>query len=56
MCYIVFIPRIKRPLRPASVFSMMMMMMMISNVKLSTVKYAELLVAISVQASQEFTK
>ena len=28
MCYIVFIPRIQRPLRPASVFSMMMMMMM----------------------------
>ena len=27
MCYIVFIPRIQRPLRPASVFSMMMMMM-----------------------------
>ena len=25
MCYIVFIPRIQRPLRPASVFSMMMM-------------------------------
>ena len=28
MCYIVFISRIQRPLRPASVFSMMMMMMM----------------------------
>ena len=27
MCYIVFISRIQRPLRPASVFSMMMMMM-----------------------------
>ena len=26
MCYIVFISRIQRPLRPASVFSMMMMM------------------------------
>jgi len=28
MCYIVFIPRIQRPLRPASVFSMMMMMVL----------------------------
>ena len=32
MCYIVFISRIQRPLRPASVFSMMMMMMMMSLV------------------------
>ena len=31
MCYIVFIPRIQRPLRPASVFSMMMMMMMMTK-------------------------
>jgi len=31
MCYIVFIPRIQRPLRPASVFSMMMMMMMMMH-------------------------
>ena len=29
MCYIVFISRIQRPLRPASVFSMMMMMLLI---------------------------
>ena len=32
MCYIVFISRIQRPLRPASVFSMMMMMMMMDPV------------------------
>ena len=32
MCYIVFISRIQRPLRPASVFSMMMMMMMVYSV------------------------
>jgi len=31
MCYIVFIPRIQRPLRPASVFSMMMMMMNVTT-------------------------
>ena len=29
MCYIVFISRIQRPLRPASVFSMMIMMMLL---------------------------
>ena len=36
MCYIVFISRIQRPLRPASVFSMMMMMMMMYSFHILT--------------------